>query len=125
MNTDDVQTRLTEATSLNGAKVEVQHPGAPWNSKIVIRMFVDDDSAEAVAENVREVAAFAADEPSLDGQPLTLMAIVGTPDDFPNGDGLSVAGVKVMGSVSRIVGGVGTEEILELSAADVRRLADE
>ncbi len=123
MDTDDVGARLVEATGLNGALVEVQHPNAPWNDKIVIWMMVDDDSAEAVAEDVREVAAFAADDRDLGGHDLTLAATKGEPADFPDRSSLVLSTAYVMGSVATLVGGKGVEDLLELDADDVRRLA--
>ena len=123
MDTEEVGARLVEATGLNGALVEVQHPDAPWNDKIVIWMMVDDDGAEAVAEDVREVARFAADDPDLSGHELTLAASKGEPADFPDRSSLVLSAAYVMGSVAAIVGGKGVEDLLELDADDVRRLA--
>ena len=114
MDTDDVGARLVEATGLNGALVEVQHPNAPWNDKIVIWMMVDDDTAEAIAEDVREVAAFAADDRDLGGHDLTLAATKGEPADFPDRSSLVLSTAYVMGSVATLVGGKGVEDLLEL-----------
>jgi len=125
MNTTDVQDRLVAATDLNGALVEVQHPGAPWNDKIVVWMFVDDGSAQAVADDVRDVAGFAADDADLSDEELTLIAVKGRPEDFPERHQLAVAGEYVMGEVASLVGGSGSEDQLVLGGADVRRLADQ
>jgi len=125
MNEQDVSDRLVEATSLNGAIVEVQHPGAPWVNQIMIRMFVEDGSADAVAEDVREVAAFAVEDSDLEGEPLMFLAVEGSPDDFDDPVLATIVGsLRVMGSVSEALGaGHGVEEILELSANDVRVVA--
>lgn len=125
MNTDDVRDRLVAATDLNGALVEVQRPGLPTNEEIVIWMFVDDDTPAAVAADVRDVAAFAADDRDLGGKDLTLVAVPGEPEDFPDRVVLGSSGSPVMAEVAGIVGGKGAEEFLDLSAADVRRLAAE
>lgn len=125
MNENAVSERLTQASGINGAMVEVQHPGAPWVNKIVIRLFVRDASAAAVADDVRAVAAFAVDDRDLGGQPLTLLAVQGSPGDFSDPLTATITdSAYVMGSVSEILGaGKGVENILDLSAADVSRIA--
>lgn len=127
VNEEDLSERLTESASIavfNAATVEVQHPNAPWVNKLVVRVFVHDESAEGVAAAVRQVAVFAADDPELEGEEITLMAYPGFPEDYADG-GLGVNDLRVMGSVSEIVGGKGVEGVLVLSAADIERLAAE
>jgi len=124
VNEDDLSERLTAATTINAATLEVQHPGVPWENRLVVRLFVSDESAAGVAEGVREVADFAATDPDLSGEPLTFIAVPGFPEDYLDG-GLAVSYLPVMASVSAIVGGEGVEGILELTAADVRHLADQ
>lgn len=119
----DVSDRLAAAADLNGAIVEIQHPGAPWNNKYVVWMFVGDGTATAVASDVRRVAAFADADEDLSGQDLTLFAVVGQPDEYADGS-FRLSAVDIMGSVSEIVGGKGVEDTLTLTAADVARLAD-
>jgi len=120
MNESDASSRVTEASeaSTYAARVEVQHPGAPWVNKIVIRLYVRDGSAEGVATAVREVASAAAADPDLKGTDLTFIAYEGRPEENSQIDDL-----RVMGSVSAIVGGKGAEGILDLTAADIRGLA--
>lgn len=127
VNEQDLSERLTASASIavfNGATVEVQHPGGPWVNKMVVRVFVDDESAEGVAAAVRQVAVFATDDSALDGEDITVMAYPGFPEDYADG-GLGVSDLPVMGSVSEITGGTGREGVLELSAADIQRLASE
>lgn len=127
VNEDDLSERLTASASIavfNGATVEVQHPGAPWVNKMVVRVFVDDESAEGVAAAVSQVAVFAVDDPALAGEDITFMAYPGFPEDYADG-GLGVSYLPIMGSVSEITGGTGREGVLELSAADIQRLAAE
>ncbi|KXZ61880.1 MAG: hypothetical protein BGN98_06205 [Microbacterium sp. 69-7] len=123
MNEKDVSDRLGREAGLNGALVEVQHPGLPTNEKIVVWMFVDDTSAPAVADDVTRVARVAANDPDLAGKDLTLAAVEGSPADHTDRVVLGSSGVPVMAAVAETVGGRGAEEFLELSAADVRRLA--
>lgn len=120
MNESDVSSRVTEASeaSTYAVRVEVQHPDAPWVNKVVIRLYVRDGSAEGVATAVREVASAAAADPDLKGTDLTFIAYEGRPEDNSRIDDL-----RVMRSVSAIVGGKGVEGILDLTAADIRRLA--
>jgi hypothetical protein len=74
---------------------------------------------------VRAVAAFAVDDRDLGGQPLTLLAVQGSPGDFSDPLTATITdSAYVMGSVSEILGaGKGVENILDLSAADVSRIA--
>lgn len=127
MNEADVSERLVAATDLNGAMVEVQHPGVPWANKIVIRLFVKDGSPEAVADDVREVAAFAVDDSDLSGEELSFFAVEGAPEDFDEPVLATITeALYIMGSVSGELGvGKGVESMLTLSANDVRVLATE
>jgi len=120
MNESDASSRVTTASEAStfAARVEVQHPGAPWVNKIVIRLYVRDGSAEGVATAVREAATAAAADADLKDSDLTFIAYEGRPEENSQIDDL-----RIMGSVSEIVGGKGAEGILDLSAADVRRLA--
>lgn len=115
----------TMSSRVNGAIVEVQHPGAPWVNKIVIRLFVADPSAEGVASDVRAVAAVAASDADLSDQPLTFIAVEGSPEDFSDPLTATITdSLYIMGSVAGLLGvGSGTEEVLDLSADDVRTLA--
>lgn len=121
VNTSDASTRLTDATegSAYAAVVEVQHPGAPWVNKVVIRLYVRDGSPEGVAAAVREAAAGAGQDAGLRGSDLTFIAYEGRPEDNAHIDNLSF-----MGSVSGLLGaGKGVEGVLDLTAADVQSLA--
>lgn len=122
VNVNDASERLTAAaeSSAYAAVVEVQHPGAPWVDKIVIRLYVRDGTAEGVAAAVRDVAVASVDDPDLSSRDLTFIAYEGRPEENSNIDDLFV-----MGSVSEIVGGKGVEGVLVLKPADVQRLADE
>ncbi len=125
MNVERVSDRVVQGAGVNGAIVEVQHPGAPWVNKIVIRLFVADPSAEGVASDVRAVAAVAASDADLSDQPLTFIAVEGSPEDFSDPLTATITdSLYIMGSVAGILGvGSGTEEVLDLSADDVRTLA--
>ena len=57
-------------------------------------------------------------DPDLKGTDLTFIAYEGRPEENSQIDDL-----RVMGSVSAIVGGKGAEGILDLTAADIRGLA--
>lgn len=76
-----------------------------------------------IADDVRRVAAFAAEDRDLRGKDVSLVAVEGQPADFADRVVLGSSGAKVMAKVAAIVGGSGAEEFLDLSAADVRRLA--
>gem|GEM_PF-3729870 len=120
MNTSDVSTRLSPASAnpAYAARVEVQHPGVPWANKVVVRLYVRDASVDGVAAAVRDVAGAAATDPDVKNTDLTFIAYGGSPGP-ENYDSL-----WVMGSVSERIGvGKGVEDILELSAADIRTLA--
>lgn len=125
MNVERVSDRVVQGAGVNGAIVEVQHPGAPWVNKIVIRLFVADPSAEGVASDVRAVAAVAASDADLSDQPLTFIAVEGSPEDFSDPLTATITdSLYIMGSVAGLLGvGSGTEEVLDLSADDVRTLA--
>ena len=73
-------------------------------------MFVDDDAPEAVADDVRRVAAFAAEDRDLRGKDVSLVAVEGQPADFADRVVLGSSGAKVMAKVAAIVGGSGAED---------------
>lgn len=125
VNEEDLSERLTASTTINAAIVQVQHPGAPWVNKFGVRLFVSDESAEGIADGVRQVAEFAVDDPTLAGEEITFIAVPGFPEDYDSAAQLAVTYISVMGSVSEIVGGKGVEGVLVLSAADIERLAAE
>lgn len=45
---------LEEIPGVNGAVASVAHSGAPWNTDIVVTLFVDEPTVDGVAEIVRE-----------------------------------------------------------------------
>lgn len=120
MNESNASARVSTASedSTYAASVEVQHPGATWVNKIVIRLYVRDSSVDGVAAAVREVARAAVVDPDLKDNDLTFIAYEGRPEENSQIDDL-----RIMGSVSEIVGGNGVEGILDLTAADIRSLA--
>jgi len=80
-----VQDGLEGLPGVNGADVSVQHPGAPWNTRIVVSMYLDDGSQAAAISAVEAAAPVLADAPEVSRHPVMITLVHGDIADFPTG----------------------------------------
>jgi hypothetical protein len=120
-----LESRLSEVDGVNGALAYTTHSGGPWNTQVVVLLFVDATSAEAVVATAQAAAPVLADDPASSGREVNVYFIDGDRDDY---DGRSAAFADAIPVTPEIAAALGVtqpgSESLRLSADDVRRIAD-
>lgn len=114
---------------ITGADVEIQHPGAPWNTVAVVWVYGEDASVPAVAAVVRDAARAIEEEGSISGTEVSFFAVDGASADFDGPYSRSernAATLYTMSDVSLEVGvRPGGARTVSLAPNDITRLAAE
>ena len=69
----------------NGAWVETQHGGAPWNSSTAVWVFVDDPTASKIVTAIKSLAEVLASSGRDLGSSVSVRVVDGSPEQFSNG----------------------------------------
>ncbi|WP_125130227.1 hypothetical protein [Microbacterium sp. 10M-3C3] len=80
-----LQAELNGLPGVNGSQVVVEHPGAPWNTRIVVNMYLDDPSQATVVSVVEAAAPALADDEAVRQHPVSIFFVDGQVGDFPAG----------------------------------------
>ncbi|MGK4595921.1 hypothetical protein [Amycolatopsis sp. w19] len=117
--------RLAALPGVDGALVEVQHPGLPTNTNVAIWLFVESVDVESVATTTRKVAGVARADDGVRGQQVNLSVVKGKRADFPNRQDFVGKTVPVMHLVAAALGlPEANGNMLVLSPAEIAKLAD-
>lgn len=73
---------LAALDGVNGADVAIQHPGAPWNTKVVVRLFVDDAAQEPMTRAVLDAARIFAEHAATARHGADIILVDGDIDDY-------------------------------------------
>jgi len=119
----DLAAHLEEVDGVNAVSADVGHPGAPWNTEVVVRLFVDDPSDAEFTSVIRGAIPALADDPTTARHGATVMFIEGVPGDYDN------SGQQLRGKLrpgSKVYDELGLEfgESMRLSPEDIARLAE-
>lgn len=121
----DLEAELAQVQGVNGSIAYATHSGAPWNTQIVVLLFVDDPSPSAVVATTQAVAPVLADDSASSGREVSLYFINGDRDDY---SGRSAAFSDAVPVTSEMAESLGVSqpgsEALRLTPRDVRRLAE-
>jgi len=120
-----LESNLAEIDGVNGALAYTTHSGGPWNTQVVVLLFLDDPSDAGVIASVQAAAPVLADDPTASGHEVALSFIDGDRDDYASRSEAFADDIVIMPVVSDTLGvpESGTD-FLRLSPADVRRIAD-
>lgn len=121
--TNKSEDRMISVSGTNGAYVETQHSGAPWNTSMVSWLFIDNPSIENVTTAVTGLAKQLVDDDSALGDSLTVRVVAGAPEDFEGDEFRTARDFQQMEQVAEELGvGVGRDTRLVLDAEDVTGL---
>lgn len=124
VDTEGFEARLAEVQGVNGALVEVQHPGLPTNTNVAVWLFVDSPDIDSVVAITRDVADAAATDDGVRGQQVNLSVVQGDPADFPTRQSAVKNSLPVMHLVAEALGLPDSAgEMLVLSPKEISDLA--
>lgn len=117
---------LAGLDGVNGSLAYTTHSGAPWNTQVVVLLFVDDPSEEGVVAATQAAAPVLADDPASAGREVSVYFIDGDRGDYAGRSEAFRDSVVITPELAQSLGVEmnGGSERLPLSPADVRRLAD-
>ncbi|MEV7548703.1 hypothetical protein AB0N89_03665 [Amycolatopsis sp. NPDC089917] len=125
VDTAGFETRLSAVAGVNGALVEVRHPGLPTNTNVAIWLFLESADVESVATIARKVADVARDDDGVRGRQVNLSVVKGKRADFPTRQEVVRSTVPVMHRVAEALGlPESAGQKLVLTPEEIARLAD-
>jgi len=78
----ELESQLAGIDNVNGATASVTHPGAPWNTQVVVSLYLDDASDEGVVEAVRAAAPVLSTDPVASRHDVVLSFVDGQRSDY-------------------------------------------
>lgn len=119
-----LEERLAQVDGVGDAWAGLQHPGAPWNTRVAVWLFVDDVSVDGLVAATRGAAPVLADDPDASGRTVHLAFVEGEPSDYDGRSAALAAEVTVLPEVYTEVGIAGDDaSALTLSPEDIAALA--
>ncbi|MDE0545140.1 hypothetical protein [Microbacterium sp. C7(2022)] len=120
-----LETELQTVPGVDAARATVAHSGAPWNTDIVVLLFVEDPTVDSVADVTRASApVFLADDATAK-RGVSLFVTDADPTEYDPVTHSSTQNFQNMDSVADELGvGSGSGGLLVLSGDDLRALAD-
>ena len=123
VDTASFEQRLDQLPGLNGALVEVQHPGLPTNTQVAVWAFVDKTDVPSSVAAVHEIAEAVGEDPSIAGHAVIVAVVPGDPADYPNRADVVHGATPVMHEVAEQLGlPESDDEMLVLDRDAVRLL---
>lgn len=120
-----LESELAAIDGINGAMAYTTHSGAPWNTQVVVLLFLDDPTDDAVVASVQSAAPVLADDPTASGNEVTLSFIDGDRSDYASRSEAFADSIPVTSDLAEAFGVTQPgSEMLRLSPGDVRRLAE-
>lgn len=115
---------ITRASGVLGTTVDITHPGAPWNTELLVRVYVDDPSVESVAQKVRLIAPVLAQDATARSHTVGITAVQGAPAAVAASGSQGQATLEIMVKVAGVLQvSSGGNSVLLLSPDDIARLA--
>ncbi len=124
-DTGRLQQGLEGIDGVTGSVAYATHSGAPWNTQIVVVLFLDDPSDESVVATARSAAPVLADDPASAGREVSVYFVPGERGDYASTSAAFRDSVVITPELAESIGVSipGGRESLPLSPADVRRIA--
>lgn len=119
-----LESQLAGIDNVNGAAASVTHPGAPWNTQVVVSLYLDDASDDGVVEAVRAAAPVLAADPVASRNDVVLSFVDGQRSDYATDFDAQKDEISVNPDVYRALGIPDRGGwFLQLSPAQVRDIA--
>lgn len=117
---------LADLDGVNGTIAYTTHSGAPWNTQVVVVLFLDEVSDQDVVATTQAAAPVLADDPASAGREVSLYFVGGDRGDYASTSEALRDGVVITPELAQSLGVAmsGGSERLPLSPDDVRRLAE-
>jgi hypothetical protein len=120
-----LESDLAQVQGVNGSMAYATHSGAPWNTQIVVLLFVDDPSPDAVVATAQAAAPVLADDSASSGREVSLYFINGDRADYSGRSAAFSDAIPVTSDIAESLGvSQPASESLRLTPRDVRRLAE-
>ncbi len=104
VDTGSFEKELDGIQGVNGSLVEVQHPGLPTNTDVVVWLFVDSTDVASVSATAREVAEIVKVDDSVRTHQVSLAVVQGEPAQYPTRSDVSSHSAQVMHKVAEELG---------------------
>jgi hypothetical protein len=121
----DLEANLSKIDGVNGAMAYTTHSGAPWNTQVVVMLFLDEPTDEGIVASTRAAAPVLADDPTASRHEVSIAFIDGDRADYDSQSEAYRDDLTIMPAVVDALGLPDTgSSFVTLSPDDVRRLAD-
>lgn len=121
----DLEANLAGIDGVNGAMAYTTHSGAPWNTQVVVMLFLDDSSDQALIASTEAAAPVLAEDPSASRHEVSIAYIDGERSAYTDRSDAYRDDITIMPVVSETLGVADSGPgFLRLSPDDVRRIAD-
>lgn len=117
-----LDSELASVPMVNAAQATVSHPGAPWNTEIVVTLFVSDASDQTVIDAVRGAAPVLAGDPDIAKHPVSIGLLPGEPADYASASDYAANQIVIGDAVAADLG-IDPGEFARLAPDDLQRLA--
>jgi hypothetical protein len=121
----ELEANLAEIPGVTAAEATVSHPGLPWNTEILVSLFVEDSSDETVIGAFRGAASVFLADPATSRHPVSVGLLEGEPADYPSSVNRSSARIPLNAVTAEELGLEVGGGFIALSSEDLQRLADE
>ncbi|WP_082569405.1 hypothetical protein [Microbacterium sp. Root180] len=117
---------LATIDGVNGSMAYATHSGAPWNTQVVVVLFLDDPSDQTIVTTTQAAAPVLADDPASAGREVSIYFVDGDRGDYGRSSEAFRDAVVITPELAESLGVTmpGGSERLPLTAEDVRRIAD-
>ncbi len=123
-DTTGLAAEITQSAGVLATTVDITHPGAPWNTELLVRIYVDDPSVESVAQKVRAIAPALARDATASSHTVGITAVQGDPSTIAASGSEGKSTLEIMVKVAGVLDvSRGGNSVLFLTPDDIARLA--
>ncbi|WP_169583047.1 MULTISPECIES: hypothetical protein [Microbacterium] len=125
-DTSGLEQDLAAIDGVNGSVAYATHSGAPWNTQIVVVLFVDDAAEKSIVTTAQAAAPVLADDPASAGREVSIYFVPGDRGDYGSNSEAFRDAAVITPELAQSLGVTmpGGSERLALTADDVRRIAE-
>lgn len=121
----DLETQLSEVDGVNDATVSVTHSNGPWETQLVVTLFIEDATEDGVVDVARAAAPVFVADPAGSRHDVSIYFVPGQQSDYDSEFDAQGQEVPVTADVAAALGVPDTGPYsLRLSPAQMRAIAD-